>query len=107
MFLNSPSQGATAYAYRRPSQAFDKLICAEGSSAYNGPHKVGVYGPRPRRKTVSQDGRHIDVRGAAGEIVGALWFIGWLFTVAYAQLVWWQSLLALVIWPYYLGLAAR
>jgi hypothetical protein len=56
---------------------------------------------------VADNVRHIDVRGAAGEIIGALWFIGWLFTVAYAQLVWWQSLLALVIWPYYLGLAAR
>jgi hypothetical protein len=48
-----------------------------------------------------------DVRGAVGELVGALWFIGWLFTVAYAELVWWQSLFALVIWPYYLGIAAR
>jgi hypothetical protein len=36
-----------------------------------------------------------------------IWFIGWLFTIAFAQLVWWQALLGLIIWPYYLGLAVR
>jgi hypothetical protein len=43
----------------------------------------------------------------AGTLVGPIWFIGWLFTIAFAQLVWWQALLSLVIWPYYLGLAVR
>jgi len=38
---------------------------------------------------------------------GVFWFIGWLFTIAFAELVWWQALLGLVIWPYYLGLAVR
>ena len=42
-----------------------------------------------------------------GGWIGSLWFIGWLFTIAFAQLIWWQVLLALVVWPYYLGLAAR
>ena len=27
---------------------------------------------------------------AAGGLVGPLWFIGWLFTLAFAKLVWWQ-----------------
>lgn len=40
-------------------------------------------------------------------LIGIIWFIGWLFTLAFAQLVWWQAILALVVWPYYLGLAAR
>jgi hypothetical protein len=35
------------------------------------------------------------------------WFAGWLFTLAYAQLRWWQAILALVIWPYYLGARLR
>ena len=56
---------------------------------------------------MAEDSRHVDVRGAVGELVGTLWFIGWLFTIAYAQLAWWQSLFALVIWPFYLGVAAR
>ncbi len=43
----------------------------------------------------------------AGALVGPLWFFGWLFTISFAKLVWWQALLALVIWPYYLGVAAR
>jgi hypothetical protein len=30
-----------------------------------------------------------------------------LFTIAFAKLIWWKALLALVIWPYYLGLAVR
>jgi hypothetical protein len=56
---------------------------------------------------VGQRGVRIDLREATSELVGALWFVGWLFTLAYAQLVWWQALLGIVIWPYYLGLAVR
>ena len=39
--------------------------------------------------------------------MGIFWLIGWLFTVAFAKLVWWQAILGLVIWPYFLGVAAR
>lgn len=39
--------------------------------------------------------------------MGILWFIGWLFTIAFAQLGWGKAILGLVIWPYYLGVAAR
>jgi len=45
------------------------------------------------------------VRVDAG--MGIFWVIGWLFTLAFAQLVWWQALLGLLVWPYYLGLAVR
>ncbi|MDQ7842773.1 MAG: hypothetical protein QN141_01595 [Armatimonadota bacterium] len=41
------------------------------------------------------------------ETTGPLWFIGWLFTIAFAQLVWWKAILALIFWPYYLGLVLR
>jgi hypothetical protein len=40
-------------------------------------------------------------------IIGSLWFIAWLFTIGYAKLVWWRAAIALVIWPYYLGVAIR
>lgn len=43
----------------------------------------------------------------SGNIIGSVWFIGWLFTIAFAKLIWWQAILGIVIWPYYLGLAAR
>jgi hypothetical protein len=42
-----------------------------------------------------------------GSFVGGLWFAGWLFSLGFLQLIWWKALLALVIWPYYLGLALR
>lgn len=46
-------------------------------------------------------------RGAAPASAGTLWFIGWLFTIAFADLVWWKIILGIVIWPYFLGVAAR
>ena len=38
---------------------------------------------------------------------GAGWFAFWLFTVAFAQLSIGKALLALLIWPWYLGVALR
>jgi hypothetical protein len=34
---------------------------------------------------------------------GGAWFGGWLFTLGFLHLAFWQGVLALVIWPYYLG----
>jgi hypothetical protein len=34
---------------------------------------------------------------------GVIWLIGWLFTIAYAHLGPAKTVLALIIWPYYLG----
>ncbi|MGD0805918.1 MAG: hypothetical protein ABSA10_00315 [Anaerolineales bacterium] len=42
-----------------------------------------------------------------GSILGPIWFIGWLFTLAFANLTGWPILISLIIWPYYLGLAVR
>jgi hypothetical protein len=39
--------------------------------------------------------------------VGLLWFGAWLFTIGYLQLSFWKALLALVVWPYYIGTALR
>ena len=47
-------------------------------------------------------------RGASGGAAGGIfWFIGFLFTIGYANLVWWKILLGIVIWPYFLGQAVR
>jgi hypothetical protein len=32
-----------------------------------------------------------------------IWFIGWLFTIGYLKLTFWKGVLALLVWPYYLG----
>lgn len=34
---------------------------------------------------------------------GGLWFAMWLFTIGFSQLSFWQGVLALILWPYYLG----
>jgi hypothetical protein len=34
---------------------------------------------------------------------GIIWFIGWLFTIGFAQLVWWKIILGIVVWPLFLG----
>jgi len=31
------------------------------------------------------------------------WLIGWLFTIGFLKLSFWKGVLALFIWPYYLG----
>lgn len=38
---------------------------------------------------------------------GIVWFIGWLFTIGFLKLAFWNAVLAIVIWPYYLGAAFR
>ncbi len=53
------------------------------------------------------DGKHWHGPAGAGIGAGTLWFIGWLFTIGFAELVWWKILLGIVIWPYYLGAAVR
>ncbi len=47
--------------------------------------------------------------GGAAAINGTIMFIGWLFTIGYLHLPFWRAVLAIIIWPYFLGagLAAR
>jgi hypothetical protein len=39
----------------------------------------------------------------AGSMVGVIWYIGWWFTLGITDLSFWQGVLSLIIWPYYLG----
>ena len=34
---------------------------------------------------------------------GLLWCAGWLFTLGYLQLGFWKGLLAIFVWPYFIG----
>lgn len=36
---------------------------------------------------------------------GGAWFAAWLFTIGFLQLSFFQGVLAIIIWPYYLGMA--
>jgi hypothetical protein len=41
-----------------------------------------------------------------GPMIGPIWAIGWLFSIGYLHMpFFWKGVLALIIWPYYLGLA--
>jgi hypothetical protein len=47
-------------------------------------------------------------RGNTGRVLGGvIWFGGWLFTIGFTQLAWWQIILGIVVWPYFLALAVR
>ena len=46
-----------------------------------------------RKKTVVHNTTHI----------AGFWFAGWLFAIGFCKLVWWKALLAVVLWPYFLG----
>jgi hypothetical protein len=43
------------------------------------------------------------MKNAGASFAGAFWFAGWLFTLAFANLIWWKAILAIVVWPFYLG----
>jgi hypothetical protein len=42
-------------------------------------------------------------KGSAGTLGGVLWFVGWLFTIGFANLVWWKIIVGIVVWPFFLG----
>jgi hypothetical protein len=44
---------------------------------------------------------------AYGAGIGSLWFIGWLFSIGFIGMHFWKAVLALIIWPYFLGVALR
>jgi hypothetical protein len=47
---------------------------------------------------------HKHWKGHAGSsLAGTIWFIGWLFTIGFVKLVWWQIIVGIVVWPYFFG----
>lgn len=38
---------------------------------------------------------------------GMIWFAGWLFTIGYLQLSFWKGAIALIVWPWFIGVAVR
>ena len=37
--------------------------------------------------------------------LGVAWVAGWLFTIGFLQLTFWKGVLAIVVWPYFIGVA--
>ena len=38
---------------------------------------------------------------------GSFWLVGWLFTIGFVNLPFWRAVLAILLWPYFLGDALR
>lgn len=34
---------------------------------------------------------------------GIFWVMGWLFTIGFLQLPFWNVVLGIILWPYYIG----
>lgn len=49
--------------------------------------------------------KHLDnvVYINGGNDLGCLWTVGWLFTIGFLRLSFWKGVLAIIIWPYYVG----
>lgn len=43
------------------------------------------------------------IRVQAQPCFGLAWGAGWLFTIGFLHLTFWRAVLAIVVWPYYLG----
>ena len=63
-------------------------------------HEEGARGVRSAGKARSEK---ISIEQHGG--TGLLWFAGWLFSIGFLHLSFWKGVLALVIWPYYIGVA--
>ena len=54
---------------------------------------------------MSEEIHHNKIKVDASGACGIFWVIGWMFSIGFLKLIWWKALLALVIWPWYLGVA--
>ncbi len=56
---------------------------------------------------MSEDKQFIRGRLDVGGLAVPIWLIGWLFTIGFAHLPTAKAIVALALWPYYLGLVLR
>ena len=47
------------------------------------------------------------IRVEQHSFMGTLWVMGWLFTIGFLQLAFFKGVLAILVWPYYIGVACR
>lgn len=45
------------------------------------------------------------IRVEQHSLTGGAWFALWLFTIGFLKLSFWKGLIAVVLWPYFLGVA--
>jgi uncharacterized membrane protein len=50
------------------------------------------------------EGKHMrKIRIVQQGFAGTAWFTGWLFSLGFLHLGFWKGVLAIVLWPYFLG----
>jgi hypothetical protein len=49
-------------------------------------------------------GEKMKIRIEQHTFMGTVWGAAWLFTIGFLHLNFWKGVLAVVLWPYYLGL---
>jgi len=55
---------------------------------------------------MGEDKKVVQGKMEVAGVVGPLWFLGWLFTMGFTHMTFGgKAVLAVVIWPYYLGSA--
>ena len=52
---------------------------------------------------MTDENKRRNINVGSSHLAGTIWFIGWLFTIGYAKLIWWQIIVGVVVWPYFLG----
>jgi hypothetical protein len=58
--------------------------------------------PQREDESMARDKIHVEQHSVGG----LLWLAGWLFTIGFLKLTFGKGLLALLLWPYYLGVFA-
>jgi len=53
--------------------------------------------------TLKEDKMSSEKTKVSVDVMGPLWIIGWFFTLGFLQLSFWKGVLAILLWPYYLG----
>ncbi len=43
------------------------------------------------------------VKVQQNSFLGGIWMVGWLFTIGFLKLSFWKGVLAIILWPYFIG----
>lgn len=54
------------------------------------------------RRGIEGNGAMLDIARSNTRMSG-IWFAAWLFTIGFLHLTFWKAVLAIVLWPYYVG----
>jgi len=78
----------------------------EPSKRQNEPEKPAPCEKMPWEESLPMDergGRMEKIRIEQHTFMGSVWVAAWLFTIGFLHLGFWRGVLAILLWPYYLG----